>query len=371
MRKFKVLHVVSKLPPGGVEWMIYKIVTNYSENFIPIVCCIKEGGYVAEKIREKGIKVHILNCMKKHKFDFQAIWKIYNLIKQEKIDILRTHQYHANLYGRIAGILAGVPVILPSFHSLYVSSQKPKIHRRIFNFFLSKFSDYLIAVSKAVAKDVVKFDKVNPSKIKIIYNGIPIGNFNIDIDKNEARKLFNLTKNKIIIGTVGRLVPEKGHVYLIEAVSGLKNVSIAIAGDGELKDYLQEKAIENKVELFLLGNLEQSKIPLFLKAIDIFCFPSLREGFSNALLEALSSELPIAASNIPSIVEALNDSALYFLPKNVESLRECLMRLITSEKIRKDLSLKAKKRAEIFSIENTVKNYEDLFLEILKKKGLL
>ncbi len=371
MKKFKVLHVVSKLPSGGVEWMIYNEIINYSEKFIPIVCCIKEGGEVAEKIKEKGIKVYILNRMQKHGFDFKAVLKIYNLINQEKIDTLRTHQYHANLYGRIAGILAGVPVILPSFHNLYISPKKPKLHRRIFNYHLSKFSDYLIAVSQSVAKDIIKYDKVNPSKIKIIYNGIPIENFNIDINKNKARELFNLPQNKIIIGTVGRLHPQKGHEYLIEGVSNLKNISVAIAGDGELKNYLQKKATENKVELFLLGNLEQSKIPIFHKAIDIFCFPSLWEGFGVAVIEAIASGLPVAASKISPLIEVLEDSALYFLPKNPQSLRETLVTLINSEEIRKNLSLKAKKRAEIFSIKNIAQQYENLFLEILEKKEML
>jgi hypothetical protein len=160
-----ILHVISRLPVGGVENMLLKVVKGYDRSrFNPVVCCIKEGGEIADELIKAGIKVYILHRMKGHGFDWKAIRDIYRVIKKENIHILRTHQYHANLYGRIAGILAGVPVIIPSFYSLYISSDKPKIHRRIANYILSFFSDALVAVSNTVAHDIRKYDKVHSEK---------------------------------------------------------------------------------------------------------------------------------------------------------------------------------------------------------------
>ncbi len=370
MKRFKVLHVVSKLPIGGVELMIYNEVTNYSERFTPVVCCIKEGGPVAEKIKQKGIKLYVLNRMQSHGFDWKAIKELYQIIKEEKPEILRTHQYHANLYGRIAGKLAGAPLILPTFHNVYVSPKRPKWHRRVLNRILSYFSDYLIAVSEAVAYDIINYDWIKPSKVKVIHNGISVEKFKIEVDKREIRRRFNLPADKIIIGTVGRLRPAKGQEYLIKAVADIKNVTIVIAGEGELKDYLKNIANKYNVELILLGNLDNEEIPYFLKSIDIFCFPSLWEGLPLAVIEAMAAELPVVASDISPLVGALSDSALYFPPKDYEKLREVLLTLINSEDKRKELSLRARSRAENFTIENVVKQYESLFLEILKAKGI-
>ncbi|GAB6182654.1 glycosyltransferase family 4 protein [Thermodesulfovibrio hydrogeniphilus] len=350
--------------------MIYNEIINYSEKFIPIVCCIKEGGEVAEKIKQKGIKLYVLNRMQSHGFDWKAVKDLYNIIKKEKVDILRTHQYHANLYGRIAGKLAGVPLILPTFHNVYVSPKRPKWHRRVFNKILSYFSDYLIAVSEAVASDIVKYDWIKHSKVKVIYNGISVEKFKIAFDKREIRKKFNLSTDKIIIGTVGRLHPAKGQEYLIKAVADIKNVTIVIAGEGELKDYLKNIANKYNVELILLGNLDNEEIPYFLKSIDIFCFPSLWEGLPLAVIEAMAAELPIVASDIPSLVGILGDCALYFPAKDVENLRKILLSVINSEDKRKELSTKAKMRVENFSIKNVVRKYESLFLETLRLKGI-
>lgn len=368
-RKYKILHIVSKLPIGGVEKQLFDMVTNYDkELFEAIICCINEGGEIADKLKELGYKIIILNRMKNHGFDFKAVIDIYKLIKREKIDILRTDQYHASLYGRIAGLLANVPAIIPTFHNLYNSPHKPKIHRRILNWVLSFFSDKIIAVSQAVAYDIHRYDKIKFKKIEIIYNGISLKEFKINTSKAELKKKFNLPSS-LIIGTVGRLTEQKGHEYLIKAVAGLKDISIAIAGDGPLRKYLEDLATDLRVNCIFMNTLKAEEIPYFLKSIDIFCFPSLWEGFGIALVEAMAAGLPVVATDIAPHREILGDKGIYFPIKNVNILSDILKKLIENESERKRIGNLSEKRAELFSIENTVLNYEKLFKEILSKKN--
>jgi glycosyltransferase involved in cell wall biosynthesis len=369
---FNILHVITGLQVGGAETMLYKIVTSYDpDKFKVSICCISEGGEVADKLIENGYDVTILKRMKGHGFDLRAVSGLYHLIKSRNIHILRTHQYHPNLYGRIAGTLAGVPVIIPSFHNLYEFPDKPKFHRRIVNWLLSSHSDVLVAVSNAVASDIRRFDRVSAKKIKVMSDSIDTKGFNINISKREARRLLGLPDDQLIIGTVGRLDVQKGHRYLIEAASELNDVRLAIAGDGPLLGELQAYSDSLKEGVIFTGMLMPEKVPLFLRAIDIFCFPSLWEGFGIALAEAMAAGLPIVSSDILPLREVLGETGILVPPGDAVGLRKALKRLIDDASLRETYGQQAKERAVIFSIENYIKSFEDLCREVLKRKGLL
>ena len=363
---FNVLHVVSRLPVGGVENMLLKVVEGYDRRrFNASVCCIKEGGEIADELIRSGYRLDILDKMKKHGFDYGAVRALYDLMRRKKIDILRTHQYHANLYGRIAGILAGVPIIIPSFHNVYESPNKPKLHRRLINYFLSYFSDALIAVSETVASDIIRHDRVNPGKIRVIYNGIELEKFRGGLSKKEAKTILNLSGNLPIIGSTGRLTGQKGHRFLIEAASRIENVCVAIVGEGPLMDELKNQAKKLRVNCIFPGQLNKEQIPVFLRAIDIFCFPSLWEGFGTSLVEAMAEGLPVVASDIAPHREVLDGSGLLIQPGDVDLLAKSLEKLLGNVSLRKSFAKKARDRASIFSIDQTLEKYEKLFKEKL------
>jgi len=367
--KFNILHIVSRLPVGGVENMILQEISGYdSKRFNASVCCMKEGGEIAKALEAAGLTVNILHKMKGHGFDFSLIKALYTVIKKGNIHILRTHQYHANLYGRIAGTLARVPVIIPTFHNVYESPNKPKLHRRLFNSILAVSSDALIGVSESVVSDIMKFDMVNPQKVKVIYNGIDLREFRITISKAEARRLFGLPEDSIIIGTTGRLTEQKGHRYLIEAAARLQGSCLVIAGDGPLMEDLKKISHRNNVNCIFMGCINPKEVPSFLKSLDIFCFPSLWEGLGVALIEAMAAGLPVVATNIAPHKEALGDAGIF---ADTMFLADALNVLINNLSMRNSLGEKAFERAKLFSIEHTVKSYETLFADILGKKGYL
>ncbi len=352
--------------------MLLKVVNGYDKRkYHAIICCIKEGGAVADELEQSGYDVLVLNKMKGGGFELGTIKTLRNIIKDRKIHVLRTHQYHANLYGRIAGILAGVPVMVPSFHNLYRSPERPKFHRRVLNYILGVLSDALVAVSHTIASDIIKYDRVNSHKISVIYNGVAVDNFIIDVSKTEARRKLDLPENMTIIGSIGRLTEQKGHSELIEAALRIENVCIAIAGDGPLKDDLRKRAESLNVHCILTGELSPGYVPIFLRALDVFCFPSLWEGLPSALVEAMAAGLPVVASDIPPHREVMGDSGLFATPADPDSLLKELNRVVNDESLRNQYSEKARERAKKFSIENTVEAYERLFDTLLQKKRLV
>lgn len=362
-KKINLMVLIVSMPVGGVETQVLSIIQRLNrERYNVTLCCIKESGELGEKAAASGIKTISLNLMDSNKFSLYIPWKIYRAVKENNIHILWTHQYVANLYGRLASLFVKVPVA-PTFHVLY---DNPKLHRSILNNLLSYKTDLMVSVSNAVAADMVRFDRVNPEKIKVIYNGIDENAFSSGLSKQEARKIFNLPPDGIIAGSIGRLSEQKGHRYLIAAVSKLKNACVAIAGEGPLMEELKSLSDSLKVKCIFTGKVGPEKIPAFLSALDVFCFPSLWEGFGIAIVEAMAAGLPVIVSDIPPHREVVGDAGVFVPPGNADALAEALNTIMKDPSIRGPLSAKAKERARFFSIEKTVKAYERLFEDLLK-----
>jgi len=170
---------------------------------------------------------------------------------------------------------------------------------------------------------------------------------------------------------VGRLTEQKGHRYLIEAAVNVKNVEIVIAGDGPLRKELESLAERLRVKCIFTGAVEQKKIPVFLKSLNIFCFPSLWEGLPSALIEAMAAGLPVIATDIPPHKEVLGDTGVIVSAGDADALAKAANMLIDDPSLMLTVAQKEKERVKMFSIDNTAKTYERLFEDILKKKRLL
>jgi glycosyltransferase involved in cell wall biosynthesis len=375
MKNLKVLHIISKLPIGGVENQLLLVLKNYDrEKFQPFVCSLSEKGEIGQEIEKIGIKVFALNKLK-HTFDYSIIKDICDIIKRERIQIVRTHQYHANFYGRIAAKKSKVPCIVASVHNVYTRDKK--LHRRIINRFLARFTDKIIAVSEEVKMDILKYDRISEDKVQVIYNGVDLNAFNESFDKEQIKSKLGINPNVPVIGTVGRLTEQKGHIYLLQAILKLKHkfpdIKVLIVGDGplmdELKSYTSSSGLSNNV----IFTGFRRDIPALLSIMDIFVFPSLWEGLPNALIEAMASGKAIIASNLPQIKEVLDSDGLGILvpPKDSDSISQSINFLLKNEKIVKKMGNSAKNMAcTRFNIENTVKIYEKMFEKILIENNI-
>ncbi len=314
MDPVNILHVISKLPVGGVENQISIILRKYDiSKLSPLVCSLSDKGEIGKEIENDGIEVIPLNKLG-HRFDWTIVKDIYNLIKTRNVKIVRTHQYHANLYGRLAAWLAKVPCIVASVHNVYTRDRK--LHRRIINKFLSGFTDKVVAVSETVKRDILKYDGLTDDKVTVIYNGIDAQRF-FDTNRNSMRANIGIPSEAPVIGTVGRLTVQKGQKYLLDAVAALREkfpqIVLLIVGDGPMRDELQNhiKALGIDKNTILLGI--RRDIPQLLSAMDIFVLPSLCEGLGTALIEAMAAGKAVIATDIAPFREIINSEKVGIL----------------------------------------------------------
>ncbi len=244
MNRINLLHIVQHSTGGGIIKQLYNLLRYYDKDMIrPTVCCMGSKGTTGRLIEESGIDFVALKIGRNDRLIPRAVRLLHGLMKERQIHLVRTHGHGANLNGRIAARLCGIPCV-PSVHNVYKKTKEQKIQRRIMNNLLGRFSDKVVAVSEAVREDVIRYDHVDPSKVLVIRNGVDTELFSPAGASGGIRKELSLGVEDTVIGYVGRLVPAKGLAHLIGAFAdlrkGIDHVKLLIVGRGALLEFSSE-----------------------------------------------------------------------------------------------------------------------------------
>lgn len=354
---------------GGAEQLVIDFARYIDKKkYEPMVCCLTKGGQGVEKLKSLGIPVFVL--YKKSKIDFPILFKLIALIRREKISIVHTHMFTSNMWGRVVAILCRVPVIISQEHA--IDYWKNKLHIFI-DYFLSFFTDKIIVVSQAVGL-FIKNEGVNPEKIAVIYNGIDLDRFNIEIDIHQKKRELGLNVDLPVVGTVGRLCKEKGYEYFLQAAAEILkkkfDTQFLIVGDGELKKELEDYAFILGINRNLIFVGECNAISEIVKTLDVFLLSSIYEGFGIVVLEAFACGVPVVATNVGGVGEVITDGIDGFLvpSKDIRKMAEKVIFLLENPEKAREMGIAGQKKTrKNFGISLTVKKIEDLYDFCLKK----
>jgi glycosyltransferase involved in cell wall biosynthesis len=237
-KKIKIIYVLPTLDPGGAEKFIVDLIKNLDRNQFEIkIVLFRHEGFFTEELKKIGIP--IISLKKKFKVDPINFYQLYQILKSEKADIIHT-ELGGDIYGRIIAKMIGTKIIISTEQNVN-PDEKPWI--TWLKKFSAQFADRVICISKAVQKDSLERYLIPKEKMPIIYNGIEIENFfhERDYQKN--------TLESIKICSLGRLMPQKGFRYLIEAFTLIKdkNFICQIIGEGELRPELEQLIKQNNL----------------------------------------------------------------------------------------------------------------------------
>lgn len=373
--KITILFVFAALPVGGAEQVLVTEVAGLDKTrYTPLVCVLSEKGPIGEMIEKMGIPVIPLFRMKKNHFDYGIIRDLKRIMVREKVSIVHTHLYDGGKYGRLAARLAKVPVVIHTIHNVYV---KRRSKHHLINWSLSFFTDRIIAVSGAVKENVVRYDHIRPEKIQVLYNGIDLSQCDLALDRDGARSSLGIKPPEVVIGVIARLEEQKGHQVLLEALSLMPdlpaNLKVLIVGDGKLRLSLEEETKKRGLSsrVVFLG----TRKPIFpiLKALDLFLLPSLWEGFSVALLEAMAMGVPVIATKVGGAEEVITSGqqGLLIPPGEAHSLAEAIGEAwLHRDRFLRMAGMGKEKVRQNFSKERHLTLLQDLYLEVLTEKGI-
>ncbi len=328
-KNIKVLHLFGTLPVGGAEDLLTSIVTGLDPaKFTPEVACIGEAGLIGEELHRQGFAVSHLGLDLKRDSFGRIVREVRTLIKRVTPQILHTHLYHPNLYGRLASLGLGIKGVVVSVHNAYT---RIKLHRCFWNYLLGRVTDKILVSSSHVYRDVRRYDRVPKEKILVMPYGIRMEEFNSPLSKAEAKAELRIAG--FCLGTIGRLEEQKGQEFLLAAIPELKenisDLNVLVIGDGRLRPSLENQARYLGISdvVHFLGT--RRDLPLLYRAMDVFVLPSLWEGMPLVLLKAMAAGLPVIATHVSGAEDIIKDgdNGRFIPPRQPEALAQAVLEL--------------------------------------------
>ena len=370
MQKIKVLHLVKKYD-GNYPLRNAMILGPAAERF-EIKICYLTGTPDGTNLLDRYDKSIYLENESPEGAKRSPFISLIKLLRKERPEILHCHRHKPSLYGILAGLLFSDMKIVAHVHGL---RRTRNLCRKITNALLSWRISRFIAVSDAVAEDIIKSNWfIEPSKVKTIYNGISLEPFDLlTISGAAAKKQMDIPDDAFVFGTVGRLVKTKGHSYLIEAFSQVEshfpNSRLVIIGEGTLDNDLKGLAAKLGISKKVIFCGYRKDVLQLLRGFDVFVFPSIAEGLGLALMEAMASRLPAIASRAGGIPEVFGAAECGQLvpPGDPHALAEAMQKLASLPPARrKEMGDSARKRVEAaFTQELMYRGLESVYETIV------
>lgn len=372
MTKIRVAQVINSLKPGGGERFLVDLLQAFPrDQFEFTVLCLYSKGELAYEVERIGIPVSVLEVPRKIRL--KGYLRLYDALKAGAFDIVHCHLLESCWYGLPAGWFAGVPVRIAHLQNCH---WRLSFRARLFDRLAFTFADAAFGCSEAVLRFYRQRMWYPTSKCYLVYNGVAANRFEKLPSKEEARRDLGLPQDWIIVTTVARLVPQKGHIFLLEAakeiVGKFEDVRFLLVGDGGLRAELEQRAsaLGLAERVIFLG--QRTDIPKILAASDIFVLPSLWEGLGLALVEAGLAGLPVVATRVDGIVEVVEDGRSGFLvpPGDSHALAEALRILCSDASLRERMGREGKAIAlQRFTMERIASQVAGLYRELLHRKG--
>lgn len=367
----RILHLISSVGLFGAERVAVELSKSLKKTYHcePILGIISNVYNPHEEISEEAVKndipYTIFTC--RSQLDLQLAFSVREFIKTNRVDILHCHGYKSNFYGLLAS-KGQVPSVTTN-HNWLTARWKLKAYCFLDSLWI-RFFDRIVAVSNEVKEGMLKY-KIPGKKIRVIDNGISLERFEKRVETRKIKTQLDFEEKTRVIGTVGSLVIEKGHIYLLEAAKQVldvaKDLKFLIIGDGPLRKALEEKSEELGIKKDVIFMGQRKDIPELLTVMDIFVLPSVKEGLPVALLEAMAAKRPVVATRVGAIPRVIKSQDIGILvePKDISGLRDALATLIDDSERMNLLAGGGFRRVSMdFSSDEMCKHYLELYNEI-------
>ncbi len=362
--KKRVLLLTTELEMGGTERALLNLARSLDRSRYEVcVASLRGDGSVGPMLEQTGVPVFRLAM--RGKCDFAVIGRLAKILRDEKIDILHTFLFHANLVGRFAARKAKTPVVISSVR---LCERRPQ--RLLLDGLTHFMIDTETCVSEEVLEYTARYARVPRRKLAAIPNGIAADFAASEAEGRRMRDSLGIAPDALVVLTVTRLAAGKGIDTLRriadDVIAKRGDVHFVVAGAGRYLDDLRESANER---LHVLGH--RTDILELLAMANVFFLPSRREGMPNAILEAMSAGLPVVAFDVRGCREVVSDGSTGILVPRGNWLvaSRAIEHLLDEPKTRERMGQEASHVVlEEFSLDATVRMTQELYRRLLEKK---
>lgn len=385
-KPIKIVRIIARLNIGGPAVNVSILSSSLNRDIFQttvIYGSLAEGEAGLEHIlRSEGVRMELVPELGREINpidDLKALWKIYNILRKEKPDIVHTHTAKAGTLGRIAAILAGTKVKVHTFHGNVFRHYFGRLRTKAFVLierFLGLFTTKVITVSARQKSELTKEFRIIPDdKCYVVPLGVDIFRLTKDVtDVGMLRRQIGAGEDAFLVGMLGRIVPVKNHRMLLEAALRVKNkrsdinVRYVIVGRGELERELKNMVVSmglDKVFNFLgwredLGNI--------YAGLDVVALTSMNEGTPLALIEAMAMGKAIIATDVGGVPDIIDDgnSGILVRRDDAEDFAGKLIGLLDDKVLRDKLGRVALSQSKRFEKQNLVNIMTEFYKECVE-----
>lgn len=371
-KKIHVMQVTFGMPIGGMERVIMDLCRYVDpDRYRFTICCTSVRGPLADQMEAEGIPV--IYCPNQSRLaKYLRGLELSRIFRRSEIDIIHTHHMPAFIDSVIATRLTQVPVLINTDHCKDYSIEKK--HLMMMERAASYFADEIVAVSNHTRDEMMRYEKIPAEKLSVIYNGV-----NIKLTRKESpeelRREFGLRPDERVVGTVGRVVDQKGFDLLLRSVPYIlrrfPKTKFMIVGGGEREQDLRKLASELGISNQVIFTSWRRDAVDLIQVFDVFALTSRFEGMPMVLLEAMALSKPIVGTAVGGVPEVVlnNQSGIVIDRREPELLADALSELVGDQALARRMGSYGRARYEKqFTAEAMAAAYEERYRKYLERE---
>lgn len=370
-----IVHIIHRFGVGGLENGLVNLVNHLPPTqFCHAIVCLTESTPFRQRIRRPDVQIHALG--KRSGKDLLVYWRLFRLLRKLRPDIVHTRNL-ATLDCQFVAALAGVPGRVHGEHGwdvydLHGTNRRYRTMRRL----VGRIAQRFVTMSRHLEQWLVKDVGIDPRRVTQLYSGVDAEKFAPRTGARAAVLPDGFAgDNAFVIGTAGRLDPVKDPINLVQGFAALVDGDAGIRararlvyiGDGSLRAQLEAEASRLGVREACWFAGSRDDVPQLLRALDLFVLPSLNEGISNTILEAMATGLPVVATRVGGNAELVEEGVTGRLcdAASPQALADAMRPYLADPALGPRQGSAARARVvERFSMDRMVGQYADIYTQV-------
>jgi glycosyltransferase involved in cell wall biosynthesis len=388
--RIKVVRVIGRLNVGGPAIHVVNLSAGLDPSrFEQILIAGSENaaeGSMKDYALARGVRPQVIpeivTAFSLTPRDVKALAKLYSLIRRERPHIVHTHTAKGGFLGRLAARLAGVPVIVHTYHGHvlhgYYGPVKSRLLRRMERS-LGRFTQRLVTVSEQVKSELVSYGVAEAEKITVIPLGFDLDPFlNSGPHRGQFRREFGLDDKIKLIGIVGRIFPIKNHRLFLSVAARIaareSTARFVIVGDGVLRPDLERQAMELGIADRVIFTGWRRDLPRIYADLDVLVSSSDNEGTPVSVIEAMAAGRPVVATRVGGLPDLIRDRETGVLvpPRDAEALATAVLQVLQDTESARTVGRNAMISArERFDVARLIADVHHLYDALLKERAVV
>lgn len=364
----RVLHVITSLNADGAQTLLMDFASRCpADRCVNVVAFLLGEGSLAAEPRYGSVEV--VDLTRGGAFSFGSLFRLVRLIRRQRIDLVHTHLVHGGIVGRLAALLGGVRRVVTTRH--YGTEQKERSLLYRLEDWMTRRTSRVIAISGAVGHYLCEHRIARPEQVRVVHNALDPELFGAQLPARAE------AGHPPVLGTIGRLRPQKGYYHLLEAfclvLRDHPEARLEIAGQGPLRSELEAQARRLGIAgaVRFLGAVPHSRIPALIDGWTLFVLSSVWEGFGMVLIEAMARGRATVATRVEGVLEVVEEGVTGLLvpPADADALALAISGLLKDKRRCETMGRAGRERALThFSMEHFVEKTLDVYDELLAEK---